>query len=197
MENTLEGKGRVPQPSYQAILEFLSTGVLPEDLLVANKIKRQSLRLGVILRRVANEQRLRLNLELVEEERAPVIDKMARYKSKARRRPSLSRCTARAARFATSLSAWAFFKSWSSSAISSAPAPALPPGGALELALHASLGSIETIRCHHLLGHARGRLGHQKAYMRPGRSRSGNRRRGEANFTPPVDLALLREGISS
>ncbi|GAA0166169.1 hypothetical protein LIER_21389 [Lithospermum erythrorhizon] len=45
MENAPEGEGGLPGPRYQAIMEFLKTGVLPGDPPLANKIQRQSLRL--------------------------------------------------------------------------------------------------------------------------------------------------------
>ncbi|GAA0146938.1 hypothetical protein LIER_36418 [Lithospermum erythrorhizon] len=43
MDTTPEGKGKMPEPWYQVILNFLRTRVLPEDPLVANNIQRQSL----------------------------------------------------------------------------------------------------------------------------------------------------------
>ncbi|GAA0158437.1 hypothetical protein LIER_38651 [Lithospermum erythrorhizon] len=55
MDTTLEDEGKTPVPWYQVILDFLRTGVLPKDPLVANKIQRQSLRYitldGVVYRR--------------------------------------------------------------------------------------------------------------------------------------------------
>ncbi|GAA0142197.1 hypothetical protein LIER_03152 [Lithospermum erythrorhizon] len=55
IDNVSEGKGGLPEPWYQAIMDFLRIGVLPRDPSVANKIQRQSLRYtlldGVLYRR--------------------------------------------------------------------------------------------------------------------------------------------------
>ncbi|GAA0168355.1 hypothetical protein LIER_23088 [Lithospermum erythrorhizon] len=55
MDKALKGEGGLPGPWYQEIMQFLRTGILPEDLPVANKIQRQSLRYtlqdGVLYRR--------------------------------------------------------------------------------------------------------------------------------------------------
>ncbi|GAA0174571.1 hypothetical protein LIER_27938 [Lithospermum erythrorhizon] len=103
MDNSPEGEGRAPEPWYQAIMDFLRIGVLRGDPLVANKIQRQSLRNtlldGIFYMRsfqgihletarvsyydeLANEQGLRLNMDMLEEKRAAAVDKIVRYKGK-------------------------------------------------------------------------------------------------------------------